>query len=81
MKGCAAAGSSLFDLLDGTVSAAGRRKLRQWICRWAVQLLLGTTVGALSCRCFLLASAGANPSTKQCVMSVTLRLVATVRTS
>jgi hypothetical protein len=26
---------SLLAVLDGTVSAAGRRRLRQWLCRWA----------------------------------------------
>ena len=29
----AAAVSSLFGLLDRTASAAGKRKLKQWICR------------------------------------------------
>lgn len=26
--------SSLFGLLDRTASAAGKRRLRQWMCRW-----------------------------------------------
>lgn len=31
-----AAASSLFGLLDRTASAAGKRKLKQWICRCGV---------------------------------------------